>query len=398
MKFVILPIIVFIALLRGAINMASITKRGDSFQIVASLGYDASGRKIRKTTTFQPPKDVTPKKAQKLAEKFAAEFEERCKGLTELRENMRFDDLVAWYFENYAKNELKPVTQYTYRGQLEKHILPIFANTKLKDFNSAKLTTFFAKIDLSPTSCRKLFVILCSVFRQAVRQGFISKSPCENVIMPRDRRTMEEKKPVLEESQARELLKMVEGYSEFNTIIKTLLFTGLRSGECLALQWSDIDFDTNTIHVRHNLADVGGKHWLDTPKTSSSIRYIRFGDELKNILLEHKAHQNEKIRQLGTTYKYPEMVFTSETGGFVDRNTLNGRFKKFVSQTNFSYISLHSLRHCTATLLLNGGVDLKVVSELLGHSNISTTANIYADVLARSKAEAAELVSVKLKA
>ncbi len=378
--------------------MATIKRRNNTYQITVSLGYDVNGKKIRKTTTFKPPEGVTERKADKLAEVFAHDFEQRCKGMTELKENMRFADLVAWYFENYAPNELKPVTIYTYRGQLDTHILPVFGNMKLKDFTSAKLTAYFQKIQLSPSSVRKLYTILCSVFKRAVQQGFLVKSPCENVILPRDKRTKEEKKPVLEEAQAHKLLEMVSGYSQFNTIIKMLLFTGLRSGECLGLQWQDIDFDTMTIHIQHNLADVGGKHWLDTPKTANSVRYIGMSELLKNILLEHRAEQEKKKAALGSLYKYPDMVFTSEMGGYVDRCYLNTTFKRFIADTDFSYISLHSLRHCNATLLINSGVDLKIVSELLGHSDVGTTANIYADVLASSKAKVAELVSLKLNA
>ncbi|MBQ8767170.1 MAG: site-specific integrase [Clostridia bacterium] len=377
--------------------MAAITKRGSTFQISVSMGYDTEGKKIRKTTTFKPPANITDKKAEKLAKEFAFEFEQRCKGMTELKENMRFADLVEWYFDNYAVNELKEVTAYTYRGQLKNHILPVFGNMKLKDFNSAKLTAFFKGVELSPSSCRKLYIILCSVFKRAVQQGFIKDTPCKNVIIPKDKRKTEEKKPVLEEAQAHKLLEMVEGYSQFNTIVKMLLFTGMRSGECLGLQWQDIDFETMTIHIQHNLADVGGKHWLDTPKTANSVRFIGMSETLKNILIEHKTEQEKKKLLVGRAYKYPNMVFTSELGNFVDRSSLNAQFKKLVADTEFSYISLHSLRHCNATLLINSGIDLKIVSELLGHSDVGTTANIYADVLASSKAKVAELISLKLK-
>ena len=89
--------------------MATITKRGNTFQIVVSMGYDTDGKKIRKTTTFKPPANTTEKKAEKLAKDFAFEFEQRCKGMTELKENMRFADLVEWYFDNYAPNALKVV-------------------------------------------------------------------------------------------------------------------------------------------------------------------------------------------------------------------------------------------------------------------------------------------------
>ena len=92
--------------------MAAINKRGDTFQIVVTLGRDTNGKKIRKTTTYKPPENTTPKKAEKLAAEFAVEFERKCKGMTSLNENMRFVDMCEWFIDNYAKNELKEITAY----------------------------------------------------------------------------------------------------------------------------------------------------------------------------------------------------------------------------------------------------------------------------------------------
>ena len=86
------------------------------------------------------------------------------------------------------------------------------------------------------------------------------------------------------------------------------------------------------------------------------------------------------------------MVFTSDTGNYKDRSTLNNTFKKFLKGSEFEFMTLHCLRHCNATLLLNQGVDLKIVSDHLGHSDVGTTANIYADVLESSRRRTAELV------
>ena len=190
---------------------------------------------------------------------------------------------------------------------------------------------------------------------------------------------------------------MVQDYSQFNTIIKVLLYTGMRSGECLALRWQDIDFENRTIHIENTLTDVGGKHWLLPPKTATSNRFIGLSDVLADIIREHKKQQDIKKVAAGCLYKYPEMVFTTESGNYIDRSRLNTQFRRFVENTSFEFATLHTLRHCNATLLINSGIDLKIVSELLGHSDVSTTANIYADVLQSSKAKVADLVSLKLK-
>lgn len=118
---------------------------------------------------------------------------------------------------------------------------------------------------------------------------------------------------------------------------------------------------------------------------------------MADIFREQKKYNDEKLSKLGKLYTYPEMVFTTESGNFVDRSGLNTQFRRFVKGTDFDFITLHSLRHCNATLLINSGIDLKIVSELLGHSDVSTTANVYADVLKSSKAKVADLISLKLK-
>ena len=113
--------------------MATITKRGDAFRIKVSLGYDENKKQIVKSTTFAPPKGTTPKKAQKLAEEYAFEFERHCKGYTQLNENMRFSELADWYFENYAPVELKEGTVYNYKSAYNNHIKPVLGNVRVKD-------------------------------------------------------------------------------------------------------------------------------------------------------------------------------------------------------------------------------------------------------------------------
>ena len=94
----------------------------------------------------------------------------------------------------------------------------------------------------------------------------------------------------------------------------------------------------------------------------------------------------------GGNFAHPEMVFTSDLGNYKDRSALNTSFRRFLKGTEFDFLTLHSLRHCNATLLLNAGVDIKIVSDHLGHSNIGTTANIYADVLESSRRKTAEIL------
>ena len=377
--------------------MATITKRGDAFRIKVSLGYDENKKQIVKSTTFVPPKGTTPKKAQKLAEEYAFEFERHCKGYTQLNENMRFSELADWYFENYAPVELKEGTVYNYKSAYNNHIKPVLGNVRVKDINTPRLTQFVQSLKLQPETVRKIYVVLQSIFHRGVEQGFIRDTPCRNVILPKNR--SKKKKPVLDEEQTSRFMKLIEEKKcdpDIKRIIKVLLYTGMRCGECLALSWDDINFEEMTISIEHNLADVGGKHWLTTPKTESSIRTIGMSQALADIFREQKKYQEQLIEALGDDFSHPEMVFTSANGNYRDRSSLGTSLKRFLRGTEFVFLTLHSLRHCNATLLLNSGVDLKVVSDHLGHCDIGVTANIYADVLKSTKAKVADLVSLKL--
>jgi integrase len=377
--------------------MANITKRGNTFRIRVFVGTDMNGKKLIKSTTFTPPIGVTLKKAEKLAQEYAFEFERNCKGYTQLNENMRFYELADWYFTNYAPNELKESTIYTYQGQYRNHIEPVLGNMKIKDITTPKLTQIMQSFDLNPSTVKKLYVIIQSIFRRGVEQGFIRESPCHNVVLPKQKKSRKNKS--LEEDKLKRFVAFLEEKTwdeDFKRIIKVLLYTGMRSGECLGLAWEDVDFENHTISINHTLTDIGGKHFLTDPKTENSIRTIGIGTELTKILLEQKAYIDSLKLALGENFAHPEMVFVSALGNYRDRNSVYQSLKRFTKGTEFEDMTLHQLRHCNATMLLNSGFDLKVVSEHLGHCDVGVTADIYADVLRSMKSKVAEQIELKL--
>lgn len=173
--------------------MANITKRGNTFRIRVFVGYDMNGKQLVKSTTYTPPDGVTPKKAEKLAQEYAFEFERHCKGYSQLNENMRFSELADWYFTNYAPQELKESTIYTYKGQYKNHIEPVLGNVKVKDINAPRLTQIMQSYDLNPATVKKLYVIVQSIFRRGAEQGFIRDTPCRNVILPKRKKSRKNK-------------------------------------------------------------------------------------------------------------------------------------------------------------------------------------------------------------
>lgn len=377
--------------------MANILKRGNTFRIRVYVGTDMNGKKIMKSTTYVPPVDATPKKAEKLAQEYAYEFERQCKGYVSFNENMRFSELAEWYFTNFAPVELKASTVYTYTGQYRNHIEPVLGNMKLKDITTPKLTQVMQSYNLNPATVRKLYVIVQSIFKRGMEQGFLRDNPCHNVVLPKNKE--KNKVMALSEDELKRFVKLLDekpADEDFKRIIRVLLFTGMRSGECFALRWEDIDFERMSISIRHTLNDIGGKHELTSPKTKKSIRTIGMSETVASVFKAQKEYTDELKIALGENYAHPEMVFPSANGNYRDRSSVLTSLKRFTKGTEFEGLTLHKLRHCNATMLLNMGVDLKDISDHLGHCDINVTADIYADVLSTTRKVIADSIEKKL--
>lgn len=381
---------------------------GDKFSYIFTVacGMDINKKQIRKTTTWKPSSELTMKKADKKAKEEYLNFKNRCLGLTSFNENMKFKELCEKYFEFYVPNNLKPITAYNYKQMFNYRLIPFWGNKKLKDINTTMLTSYFCNltketksgesISLSPGTIRRLFNMMQSVFHFAIKQKIIKENPCNGVELPKYNPAQENRKKYLTEEEFPLFLSLFKkNRSDFDRIILLLLHTGMRAGELLGLSWDDIDFEHKQIFVKHTLSSVGGKHLLTSPKTQSSNRIIAMNSTVYDLLLIQRNYQFEIIR-LHNSFAHPEMVFTSPRGNYKDRSYLNTSFKKFLTGSKFEFMTLHCLRHSNATLLLNSGVDLKIVSEHLGHSNISTTGNIYTAILASSKQKTADIIELKL--
>lgn len=375
--------------------MTGITKRGNSYRFVVSMGRDGNYKVIRKYDTYTPPVGVSPERADLLAEAAYQEFKQHCKGEKALNENMRFRDLAQLYFAEYAPNKLKEVTAYNYEIAVRVHINPAFGNCKLKDITTGMVSEFLTSLDVKGSTSRKTKTVMQSILAYGVGQGYIKSNPCVGAIWKSGE---EEGNPnYLNKEQAKQLLKLVDNYSTFNTIIKVLLFTGMRSGECLGLRWSCINFEEKTITIDKTLSYANNRWFLETPKTKSSLRTISMDDAVAKILLEHKKEQDKAKEIVGEAWQQPELVFTSCTGHYYDRSLLNTQFRRLLRKhPEIPYISIHGLRHTNASLLIFAGEDISVISKYLGHSSVDITSRVYAHMFSEVNVRVSRTISSAL--
>lgn len=377
-------------------KIKGVAERGENtYRFTVSSGFDGKGKQIRHTMTYKVPAGTAPTKVEKMVMEAYTDFSRKCKYSQGLDENMRFKELVEIYLREYAKNELKEVTSYNYRRDLEIHMLPVFGNKKIKDITTPALTAFFTGMDKSSETTRKLKTVMSSVFTYGVNQGYIKTNPCYGALYKKDP-SKAKKVKFLDKGQCQKLMAATSEYSTFNTIIQFLLFTGLRIGECLALRWSDISFADNTISINHTLSFADDKWFLSVPKTQTSFRTIKLSTYSKELLLRHKREQDKLKETVGDAWVHPDIVFTSAIGNYYCRSFTNKQLKKILVDNDLPALSVHALRHSNASLMINNGFDVKAISEHLGHCNTAITSDIYTHIFKEYKAKMAESIEKDL--
>jgi integrase len=220
----------------------------------------------------------------------------------------------------------------------------------------------------------------------------IDRNPADRVERPKA------KKYVADYYKGEELAHFLDVTKDhkYGLIYQLTAFYGFRRSEVLGLKWSAIDFENNMITVKHTVteAKVNGKQTLcfsDTTKTKSSNRTLPITEEIKQKLLDLRKRTEENKKLCGNSYnhKYDEYLFVNPMGDFITPTELSSTFGKVLEENGLRKIRFHDLRHSCASLLLASGVQLKQIQEWLGHSDISTTANIYSHLDYSSKVASA---------
>lgn len=236
------------------------------------------------------------------------------------------------------------------------------------------------KSNISNKTIKNYHRFISAVFAEAVHEEILEKNPCTNCRLPF--KEIKKEKIILNEQELNSIYKLIEEENlNFKAAITILIESGLRCGELLGLKWDCVNFDKNLITIKRNLCYTREKGvYIDTVKSETSNRIIRLPQRSMNLLKEVRQ-QYELVRSLmGTLWHEENFVFIRDNGMAMHPHTLGKKFKKFLNKyaDELPNISLHSLRHTHASILIEKGFTPVEVSNRLGHSNVSTTMNIYA--------------------
>lgn len=373
-----------------------------SFRFTVCLRRDTNGKQVRRYTTWTPPEGLAPTKAKKAAERAAdawenevrAEYQKEKEAKAQGRAYMlppekRHDDFVRFVKDNWLALQIrggnaKPSTVAFYE-YMAKPITEYFQGAVLQEISPADIQRYFIYLrtehksklgkPLSPKSIRHQYVTLNTIFEYAEKQEMISKNPMGKVEAPK-----KQKKPVdaLTQEQAAQLFKLLPSLPlDFRCILLLLITTGIRRGECMGLQWGDIDETASTIRIERNVSYTPESGLIvSTPKTVNSIRTIPIMPSTLRLL---QQYQQEVQKQNPGTILKSAFLFPKGEDVFMarDPNSITRRVKRFMKNNGFPDLSPHDLRHSCATLLLSQGADIKSVQEILGHADASTTLNFY---------------------
>ena len=248
-------------------------------------------------------------------------------------------------------------------------------------------------VPLSNNTVRHYHSFLSSVLGVAVKWGLIPSNPCERATLPKKEKT---RPRYLDEEQAGKLLELIEGEDmQFKTMIKLFMFTGMRREELCGLEWKDIDFKTSVIRIERASLYIPHEGIItDTTKNDSSTRYIKAPAVAIQLLKEYKRWQAQKRLSMGDRWVDCDRLFTRDNGQPIHPDTIGCWFRDFIRANDLPDISIHSLRHTNATLMINSGIPLTTIAARLGHADPTTTTRIYTHAIQSADAAAAEQLDI----
>ncbi|MFC1986393.1 tyrosine-type recombinase/integrase [Chloroflexota bacterium] len=370
----------------------NISKRAkDSWTLVYDLPADsATGKRKQKSQTFKG----TKRDAQRALRDILQSLEN---GSYVKPNKITLGELLRQWLREYASMNTTERTQESYISIVECHLIPSLGMIPLTELQAQQIQSYYAnklasgradgKGGLSARSVVYHHRILSKALDYGVRMGLVVRNVANVVKPPRVARV------TMNTLSSEEVSRFLDEARETDYLVyfATLLYTGLRRGELLALRWRNLDLDNASLRVVETAYKLGdGRYMIKEPKTAQSRRTVTLPPSMVELFKVYRADQELLRIQLGVSLDSDDFVFIRPDGSPINPNAVTLAFRRITNKAGLKDLRIHDLRHTHASLMLTAGVHPKVVSERLGHANIGITLDIYSHVLPGLQEAAAE--------
>lgn len=376
---------------RGAQGRLTIINRPDGrWHGYVSMGTKGDGKRDRRHVSARTRAEVVVKVRELEGKRDAGSVHAAGKP-------MKVEEWFTYWVDTIAPARVRPRTLESYRSMIRLHILPRIGQRRLDQLMPEHLEAMYAELlagGRSPATVLRVHRVLHRALKIAVQRERVARNVATLVDPPKQRRA--ETPMPLDVDECRKVLAAAEGRR--NAARWTVaLALGLRQSEALGLQWRDIDLDVGKLSVRRGLHRVDGRGLIfEEPKTPKSRRTVALPGPLTAALRKHRETQDLERMVAGTDWQDFDLVFAQPNGRPLDKHSDYEAWTRLLADAGVRHIRLHDGRHTAATLLLTAGVHPRVVMELLGHSQMRTTTDIYSHVMPALAQEAADRMGTTL--
>lgn len=344
---------------------------------------DATGQRKQKSESTGLPEKGNKRRAQKMLETRLAEMEQQYEAALDNR-NVQFLSFMCSWLDDVVVHKVKENTMsqynYVFHSYIEKY--KPFHGVKLQALTPALMQSYYntqLKNGLSPNTVRKHHANIRKCLEYAVRLGILTQNPASIVELPPKQKYKGATAYTPEQLKA--LLNIFQD-DPLETVVHLAVTYGLRRSEICGLRWDAVDFVNNHIHICHTaVISKGSVLYSDNTKTASSNRVLPLTASMRTYLLKVKEQQEENKSLFGSAYRDSGYVCTRPDGEPINPGYVTSHFPKVLKENDFPAIRFHDLRHSAVYALRKGGCDAKDIQSWLGHSDITTTLNIYGHVL-----------------
>lgn len=387
--------------------MATYTKRGNSYRIRSSVGYTPEGKQVMKSRTWTPEPGMTERQIQKELNRQMVLFDEECRGSSLTDGHIKFETFAKQWMTEYVEKTLGKRTQASYLYMSER-IYAAIGHLYMDKITARQIQKFINSLGepganethpergLSPKSIKNFLSMISAVFAYAIKMGMLQYNPCRAVTLPPLESGREKVCYTLTEAQSF-LDALTDAPLRWQAFFSLALFGGFRREELCGFEFEDFDFERHTVSVRRASLYTAKEGVFTAPtKTAKSRRTLKLPAWIFDLVKRLRIDQARQRLALGDQWHETGRLFTRADGQPINPEQPYKWLKSFCEEKKLPFYGIHQFRHLNASLLIYNGEDVKAVSAALGHSQTSTTLNIYAHTFETAQARASDALAEML--